>query len=194
MLKKIICVFLILMCTSMTIYAEDRQQERTTNLVATEIRELTYEEAIDTIMAKKQVSEREAKDILGIVPRNTRIVQKIEEFDFGSNSIVEVGAMYLEWFEGSFRQLNELKYCWSALVSSSNTTYEEIFCVDMIESYPTITGHIRARGTVVRTISSSLEGSLGAELEGLGFELSGSSSSEMYYRKTDNIDLIYDLY
>lgn len=111
MLKKIICVFLILMCTSMTIYAEDRQQERTTNLVATEIRELTYEEAIDTIMAKKQVSEREAKDILGIVPRNTRIVQKIEEFDFGSNSIVEVGAMYLEWFEGSFRQLNELKYC-----------------------------------------------------------------------------------
>ena len=35
------------MCTSMTIYAEDRQQERTTNLVATEIRELTYEEAID---------------------------------------------------------------------------------------------------------------------------------------------------
>ncbi len=108
---------------------------------------------------------------------------------------MEVGAVYREWSSGgTFRQLNSLKYAWSALVSSSDTTYDEIYCLDMVEDYPTLNGHVKARGTVTRTISVSEEATIGAELELLGFSVGTCTSTEMNYRKTANMNLFYHCY
>lgn len=196
MLKKLISVLCILMLSITPVYANDNDlASNKVSLISSSTREISYEEAVDVLVEKANLTEKEAMDKLGQQERRTdTFVEHIEEFDYGDGSIVEVGALYDVWYQGSFRQLNGLDYCWSQLVSSGDTTYDEIYCRDMVTDYPCHDGHIKARGTVTRTISVSQEDTLGAELEGLGFSISQTTSSEIHYRKTQTMDMFYHLY
>lgn len=198
MIKKIsmfvLCI-LISAAMSFTAYAANDTIPATQQPTNVIVRDITYSEAVEIIAEKNNISVGEAVELMGTRADGTFMREVIQNFDVGNDAVVEVGAIYEVWYGGSFRQINRLVNAWSALISEVTTAdYDQIAITDMVISYPTQDGHVRARGTISHTITKSQESSIGVQLEILGFTVSSSTSTTITYRKTQNMDLHFHLY
>lgn len=207
---KILSVFTVIFSltfTTITISANDGEMNTENSSVKVERtdRVLTYEEAVEVLMQKVNISREEAQEMLepsndmqvySDVVGNTSYHEYTDTYTIADRYSVEIGGLWQTYNYGSFRQFNECVSCWTAATGSGSYTWEEIYVLDVTESYPTTAVSLSARGVIEVAVDSSTSGGiqLGSELIGLGFERSDTVGFTTYFRYTETIGLSRSLY
>ena len=130
--------------------------------------------------------------ILGLPPHH-HYMQYIVTNDFGGGYLVEAGALAVVYSHGSFRAIASINQVWTAATGSGTYTWHESY-KEAVHNGISIT--VKARGNIVVEVDTSVEGGveIGSDLVGFGFNLSGSTSTTNYYRKTEDWSKTWNLY
>lgn len=168
-------------------------------------KDLSYEEAVELLMEKKEVSREEAEKLLGYSDNvsthgtnagETAYREYVDTYVFANRYEVEIGGLWKVYSYGSFRQFDENVSCWTAATGSGNYTWDEIYVQDTTESYPAVDVSVAARGVVEVAVdhSTTIGLELGSELLGFGFTFEDVIGDVKYYRHTANMTLTRSCY
>lgn len=172
-------------------------------IVEEHVRFLNRSEAIKLVVEKEGISYDEAEkrfqevqktSIDGLLRSSTSYPTYTKVYKYPGGAQIEIGGIWELFIDGSFRQFNGLKSKWTIAVGSGGYTWKQAHVTDTTARYPAVNVSLSGRGVVEIEVRNSSGSSVGAQLKGMGFTVSKSTTKVTYYRKTVDLYLSESIY
>ena len=206
-MKRIISLLLVLALVGTVgfmpnkVRAEENVQEGV--IVEEKVQYLNRSEAIKLVVEKEGLSYKEAEKLFpceqkvfkdSLLRSSITYPTYTKIYKYPGGAKVEIGGVWELYCNGSFRQLNKLKAKWTKAAGTGGYTWNEAHITDITTRYPAVEVRLLGRGDIEIKVTRTQAASVGAQLEGMGFTVSSSTSKATIYRKTVDLQLIKSIY